>query len=73
MTHLLNVEDAEEEEEKKLRKCGTHVRIKYFQLYIKKHTHKFVYALFDQIGTTLVSGVFLFEFQLKYDIRQLII
>ena len=57
MTHLLNVEDAEEEEEKKLRKCGTHVRIKYFQLYIK-NTHKFVYALFDQIGTTLVSGVF---------------
>ena len=40
---------------------------------IYKKTHKFVYALFDQIGTTLVSGVFLFEFQLKYDIRQLII
>ena len=37
MTHLLNVDDAEEEEEK-LRKCGTHVRIKYFQLDIKKHT-----------------------------------
>ena len=49
MTHLLNVEDAEEEEEEeeeeKMRKCGTHVRIKYFQLYIKKHTNSYMHYL----------------------------